>query len=289
MGEVKVGWSKDFVHWRVGPVLYLSVVFSWDLPDALRLAADHGGPVIIGGPAADLAGPFDWAEAWRACPYNVLAMHNPLATFTTRGCPRSCKYCAVPKLEGEFREIPDFTPAPVICDNNLLAASRSHFEKVIDTVRWFPSVDFNQGLDARLFTRWHADLMGRLPGVMLRFALDHTNHIGKVHRAIQIAHEEGFTARDAIRVYILIGFDDTPEDALHRLELVCSWGHWPVPMRYQPLDAMNKNDYVAPGWTDEELKRMMRYYSRLRYFRHIPYGEFEGGESGQRELFEVTP
>ena len=33
--------------------------------------------------------------------------------------------------------------------------------------------------------------------------------------------------------------------------------------------------YVAPGWTERELKRMTRYYSRLRYLEHIPYDDFD--------------
>jgi len=45
-------------------------------------------------------------------------------------------------------------------------------------------------------------------------------------------------------------------------------------MRYQPLDSLVKNEYIAPGWTDQQLKNMMRYYSRLRYIEHIPYSDY---------------
>ena len=46
-------------------------------------------------------------------------------------------------------------------------------------------------------------------------------------------------------------------------------------LRYQPLDATEKNGYVAPGWTDAELRRMTRYYSRLRWLEHIPYEDYQ--------------
>lgn len=46
-------------------------------------------------------------------------------------------------------------------------------------------------------------------------------------------------------------------------------------MRYQPLDALQRDSYVAPGWTARGLKRMTRYYSRLRWLEHIPYDDYD--------------
>ena len=87
---------------------------------------------------------------------------------------------------------------------------------------------------------------------------------------------------------MLIGFRDTPENARYRLEKVRSWGIRPNPMWYQPLNARKKNEYVAPGWAELELARMMDYYSRLRWYEHIPYEDFEYrvGEECQGSLFE---
>jgi hypothetical protein len=103
--------------------------------------------------------------------------------------------------------------------------------------------------------------------------------MGKVYEAVQACHRAGLKGRDRIRVYVLLGHKDEPEDALERLEAVRSWGHWPIPMRFQPLDAVKKNDYVAPGWTDRKLKDVMRYYSRLQYFPDISFDEYEAGKS----------
>jgi len=265
-------WSKNIVSWRCGNTLYLSVVFTWLLPKAEILARQHRGPVVAGGAAVAIQGA-PWAdETPSECPFDVLAMHNPCATFTTRGCPNRCAFCAVPKIEGEFRELPSWKPAPLVCDNNLLAASRRHFVRVIDSLKPFPQVDFNQGLDARLFTTWHADQIARLRRPKVRFALDHVNMTGPVSDALVLARKAGL--RD-FGVYVLIGFKDTPADAQARMETVRSWGVWPNPMRYQPLDAAQKNAYVAPGWTAFELRRMSRYYNRLRWFEHIPYEDWQ--------------
>ena len=264
-------WAKKVVQWRCGETQYLSVPFTWLLGEAEGMATKHKGPTVAGGPAVASVGA-PWADETPAeCPFDVLAMHNPCATFTTRGCPNRCEFCAVPKIEGEFRELPDWKPAPVVCDNNILASSLRHFERVIDSLIPFPRVDFNQGLDARLFTNWHASQIARLRSCKVRFAFDHVNAESRVVAAIERARKAGLRE---FGMYVLVGWRDTPESARYRLETVRSWGIWPTPMRFQPLNATLKNSYVAPSWTKRELQRMCRYYSRLRWFKHIPYEDF---------------
>ena len=265
-------WPKSVVRWRCGRTLYLSVPFSWLMDDAAQIAADHKvGPVVAGGPAVAYAGA-PWAdETPPECPFDVLAKHNALATFTTRGCPNKCEFCAVPKTEGDFRELDQWKPAPVICDNNIMAASRKHFSKVITELRRFPYCDFNQGLDARLFTAWHAGEIAKLKGCKVRFAFDHTGTESEVADAIEASRKAGLSD---FGVYVLVGFRDSPEDAMYRLEKVREWGIRPNPMRFQPLNTKKKNSHVADGWTGPLLAKMMHYYSRLRYVEHIPFDEY---------------
>jgi hypothetical protein len=79
-------------------------------------------------------------------------------------------------------------------------------------------------------------------------------------------------------VLALIGWNDTPEDALYRLVTLRDVLRVTAfPMRYQSLKSVKYNDYVAPGWTDNELKRMMRYWARQNWFSKIPYDEFDYG------------
>lgn len=245
------------------------------------IAGQHKGKVVAGGPAVKLMGA-PWAKTPDSVPYDTLAMHNPLATFTSRGCPNRCAFCAVPKIEGDFVELAEWKPAPVVCDNNIMAASRNHFKRVIDSLMPFPYVDFNQGLDARLFTSWHAEQLARLNKVMVRFAFDHVNNEGAVGDALQTARNAGLRH---FRIYVLIGFKDTPGDARYRLDWVRAQCVYPNPMRYQPLDTTEKNSYVAPNWTERELRRMMQYYSRLIYYEHIPFDKFVYlGDPSQMEL-----
>jgi hypothetical protein len=55
---------------------------------------------------------------------------------------------------------------------------------------------------------------------------------------------------------VLYNYKDTPADLFKRIRDLLGWGVSAYPMRYQPLDgngAFEKDSYVAPGWTSEEL------------------------------------
>lgn len=244
-------WRKGIAQWKVGNTLYISVPFTWLMKDAEFIASQHKGKVLIGG-----SGTMTKTECEG---FEPILFHNPCATFTTRGCPNSCKFCAVPKLEGDFKEIENFRPAPVICDNNILESTKKHFEKVIDLSKNFPCVDFNQGLEARKLTQWHIDQICRLRHAKIKFAFDHVNYETKVHDAVLASQANGL--KD-ITILCLIGYDDTPDDAIYRLEKIKEWGCLPAPMRFQPLDAQTKNEYVHPNWTDKKLQDVQRYYFR---------------------------
>jgi len=263
-------WRKGIAKWAVGNTLYLSVPFTWLMEDAQGMANEWKGKVRIGGPGV--------MKPTECEGFEPLLFHNPCATYTTRGCPNRCPFCAVYLLEPEFLELPNFRPAPVICDNNLLAASVKHIERVVDSLKPFPLVDFNQGLEAKLFTPGIADLLGKLR-CKVRFAFDSWGQESVVKGAIDLCRQR--TTKD-IGVYCLIGYRDEPESAQARLELVRSWGIRPNPMRYQPLDTTKKNSYLEPSWTEKKMRKMVEYYSRLRWFESIPYDEFR--ETEQLEL-----
>jgi hypothetical protein len=240
---------------------------------------------VVGGPGAVLSREkFDGIAKVKdsGSPFEPIIHHNPLATFTTRGCPNKCSFCAVPVLEGDFLEIENFTPRPIICDNNFLFSSPSHFSRVIESLKIFPFVDFNQGLDASLFTPTRAKMISQLKNVKIRFAFDHTREERVVVSAIERAENVGFKN---LGCYVLIGFNDNPDDALYRLELLRSLGVSPNPMRYQPLNTEKKNSHVGENWTGPQLRRFMKYWSRLTWYGHIPFEDFRPEVEGQGNLF----
>jgi len=253
-------WSKTFVEWIEGQIAYLSVVFTWDLPKAFMRAVwlrEKRYEVRAGGPACRLMPEYlaDVAEVNRPG-IDVLWRHNPEATFTTRGCIRKCKFCAVPKIEPQFMELDEWEPKRIICDNNLLACSWQHFVRVVDSVTRINGIDF-QGLDARLITSSHAFLLSRLDVSVVRVAWDHIDI--DPWEGVECLIHAGIPKRK-IRVYVLIGFDDSPEDAEYRLRTIRERGFLPCPQRYNPLDTLQRDSYVGTNWTDSELKRFMRYW-----------------------------
>ncbi len=270
------GWRGDYAEWTVGRTAYLSVPFTWGLQRAHQRASmlsAEGYYVRAGGPAVDLMPDYLQDVAWiGGADVDALPHHNPAAVFTSRGCIRRCPFCAVWRVEGELRELPAWEPRPIVCDNNLLACSRAHFDKVIDSLKPLKDIDFNQGLDARLLTPYHAGRLAELD-CMVRLAWDDTNLGNAFMTAFERLRKAGFPKR-RIRVYVLVGYRDTPEDALFRLRTVHNMGLVPNPMRYNSLDALVRDQYVPAGWTDRQLAAYVRYFSRLAFLGGIPFDEW---------------
>jgi len=267
-------WPKSLVEWTEGDTAYLSVVFTWDLPKAHMRAVWYrqlGYEVKAGGPACLLMPHYLADVALVNCGHpDVLWRHNPEATFTSRGCIRKCKFCAVPKIEGDLVQLKEWEPRRIICDNNLTACSWKHFCDVIDNLKGIKGIDF-QGLDARLLIKPHADLLALLDIGIIRLAWDSMND--DPWRAITFLSRVGIP-KSQIRIYVLIGFNDTPEDALYRLQTIRERGFLPLPQRYNPLDALVRDSYVGPNWTDSELTRYMRYWYNPQVWS-VPFEEFD--------------
>lgn len=271
-------WPKDYVEWIIGKTHYFSIPFTWNIPkalEAIKQAKAKRMKCVVGGPAAYLMPEkFEGlASVEPDSPVEPLLFHNPLATFTSRGCPRKCHFCSVPKTEGELTELESWRLAPIVCDNNFLACSMPHIRKVIERLRHFEAIDINQGLDARLFNAEHADILASFKHIILRFAFDHVGLESKVIDAIRLAKSKGF--KD-IRCMVLIGYKDTKEDALYRLELLRKEDVLPNPMRFQSLTTLVKNSEVGEDWTEGWLRDVMKYYARLNYLGHISFDDFRG-------------
>jgi len=273
-------WSKQFLEWESANRAFLSIVFTWHLPKAYQRAAylkQLGYDVLAGGPAVKLM-PDYLSDVAHVNGYEVPALerHNPQATFTSRGCIRRCPFCAVPRIEGDLVELDDWPVRPIVCDNNLLACSRAHFDKVVDRLKSLSGIQFDQGLDVRLLTDYHAGRLAELD-CLVRLAFDNVRYEASYMRGFECLRRAGFTKK-RIRTYVLIGFDDTPEDALYRLRLVRGLGIKPNPMRYNPMDTLQRDSYVGPNWTNRELTRYMRYWANLRYTEAVPFDDFDLGK-----------
>ncbi|HHV61424.1 MAG TPA: cobalamin-binding domain-containing protein [Firmicutes bacterium] len=191
----------------------------------------------------------------------------------TTGCIRRCKFCAVPRLEPTFRYLGNLggqirevrarfgeKQNLVLLDNNILATDQ--FKNIIEDIRreGFEAgakrngrkrtVDFNQGIDARLITPQIAKLLASICLSPVRFAFDFDAVEDSYRRAVHIMADAGF---NEFTTYVMFNFDDTPLSLYKRLmvniELSRELGIRVTgfPMRYVPIDDINRQ-YVSNGW-----------------------------------------
>ena len=274
-------WSKHPLEWTDNKTAYLSTVFTWQLPDAWSRCVwyrQQGYNVVAGGVAVSLMPDYLKSVADISQKIPCLTRHNPDATRFSTGCINKCSFCGVPITEGDFKEC-EGEPKPIVCDNNYLASTRKHFDYGIDTLKGVKGVDMNQGLDCRLITPYHVGRLKELDLACIRFAWDNVNSESKVIDAINMCIKGGIP-KSKIRLYVLVGFNDTPEDALYRMQTLKAMGlNKNAPMRYQPIKgekALVKDSYLSPKWTDYEMVRFVRYWFKQAWVGNIPYAEFRG-------------
>lgn len=267
-----VRWPKTITEWRDGRIGYMSIPFTWLLETARRRILQHGGIQrdlfidrwIVGGPAVKLLPDYlaDVAEVGDEYP-GVLQRVNPLATRTTVGCPRGCRFCGVNRISGGFRELADWPDLPVLCDDNLLAASRPHFQRVMERLANWPACDCNQGIDARLLTTWQAEQLATLRKPIIRLALDSDRDRDLWADAVDRLRTAG-VAKSRVRSYVLCGFDSGPDEDWDRCRFAESHGVKPLPMWFHRLDAMRQNELtdaqIAMGWSDRKRRELMCWY-----------------------------
>ena len=207
--------------------VHVSVAFSWDVPEAERLAQlwETVAPVKIGGPATGMAG----GE------FTPGVYLKPGYVFTSRGCPGRCWYCDVWRREGGIRELP-IRDGWNVLDSNLLACSEAHIRAVFAMLaRHKQRPRFTGGLDAERMQPWIAEELRALHTAGLFLAYDKPEDYEPVTEAARMLWAAGFTPEGhRIRCYVLIGYQgDTFDKAEDRLRQILRLGLFPMAMLYR--------------------------------------------------------
>ncbi len=96
------GWTRQPFKWVKDKVLFISIPFTWNLPSIQKYLNSFQpmfyDKVILGGPAVQLMPDYLNLPLNTEIKYSmegVLQIVNPMATRTTVGCPRKCKFCGI--------------------------------------------------------------------------------------------------------------------------------------------------------------------------------------------------
>ena len=222
---------------KIDPVR-VSVTFTWDIPEGQRLVRSwsrFSDDVQIGGPAfGDPGGEFTRGQFVK---FGVVV--------TSRGCPKHCEFCLVPKREGGIREL-RIMEGHNVFDNNLLACSRDHIEMVFDMLRrQKEAAHFTGGLDKTLLQPWHIDLLKSIRFKRAWFALDSELGFPALERAADLLSD---FSREKKYCYALVGYEhETPAEAEARLIRIFRLGFMPFSMLYRGPLGVHKMS-PDPAW-----------------------------------------
>jgi hypothetical protein len=186
--------------------------------------------------------------------------------FTTRGCVRQCPFCVVPRKEGKIRVVADVESfwcgqrEIVLLDNNLTAAPWYHFERTMLQLRQTGAkVDFSQGLDLRLITDAHAELLAKVRLMkQIHFAWDNVSEEAAIRRGLDVLKAHMPLSR--VMLYVLIGYNSTPDEDMHRVMTLRGLGVDPFVMAY------NKRDLYQ--------RRFARWVNHKAIFKTVEWAQY---------------
>lgn len=159
--------------------------------------------------------------------------------FLTRGCPNNCPFCIVSKKEGlcskKVADLNNFWKDQKeikLLDANILACKDR--ENIIhQLINSKATVDYTQGIDARLIDNDSAKLIAQTKIKMIHFAFDLMKNEQQILNGLKLFSK--YFNKDARykRVYILTNYNTTLEEDYYRVLKVLELGYSPYVMIYQ--------------------------------------------------------
>ena len=186
--------------------------------------------------------------------------------FLTRGCSRACPFCCVSEKEGKHsRKVADLSEwwsgqrNVKLLDPNLLACPE-HLELLGQLARSGAYVDFTQGLDARLLNEDNIAAVNQVKLKGIHFAWDSVREEEAVLRGLKLY--AGLARRRPHgkfgTVYVLVNYDSTMEENLHRIYTLRELNYDPYVMVYDKPNA------------PQEIRWLQRWCNNIRIFRSTP-------------------
>ena len=214
----------------------------------------------------------------------------------SRGCPNSCGYCCVPKIEGPYRSFPSILETlkdaksqkdlkgVLLFDNNFTV--HPQFLEIVDELRRSElPVDFSQGLDCvpmteekmRALSTLRFDSQSNLGTNYIRFAFDKWGQKDGLERTLTWCRD--FKIKASYFAYFLYNFKDSPSEFYEKIrcvnDVVKKVGRtvFLFPQEYAPLDSLVRHNYVSEHWTKEQLTGLRKLYTHICGFVPVTVSE----------------
>lgn len=272
-------WHKkqgDIVEWYQ-PLfsrpdkIYASKVFTFT-PDYVDYSANDPEP-YRGGTGYGIMSVLDDEIENMTPDYSIYPNFENAIGFLTRGCIRKCKWCVVPKKEGDIRQVTSIEKISagrrdiVLMDNNFLAADRDFVKEQLSIVAKNKyRIDFNQGLDARLIDEENADWLSKCKYIRyLRFSCDTMSMLPHIKNTVNLLRKSGYS-KDVF-VYVLA---QDLQESIERIKELTSIDKKITPFCQPYRDFINNTEPPV------ELKRLARWCNIQSIRKTISFEEYKG-------------
>lgn len=130
-------------------------------------------------------------------------------------------------------------------------------------------IDFNQGVDARLFTEEKANLLGKINIRPLRIAFDNIKDKEHYENAIRLSAKSGIKN---FSNYILYNFNDEPKEFYQRLRInvdLCEEldiNIYSFPMKFHPITGEDRfdRDYLGKHWNRKYVRAIQAVLNAIK-------------------------
>lgn len=189
--------------------------------------------------------------------YSIYPECDHAIGYLTRGCLNHCRWCVVPRKEGNIRPyrtwrelVREDTDKLVLLDNNILACEYG-IGQLKSLIGSGYCIDLNQGMDARLVDDRVASILSQIRWIrFIRFSCDQKSQIGSVRNAIELLQKHGVKP---YRIFIYLLVTEDIQDAAERVEALK--GYKAISLYAQA--ERNKRMGIIPN--DEQLEFQQRY------------------------------
>jgi len=222
--------------------IYASKIFKFS--DGLDLQDD----MIVGGTGIDLKITLP-NEIDNMTPDYSLYNYPHNIGFAQRGCRFNCSFCVVPKKEGKPKSVNTIeqlwtqrsSKFLVLLDNDFFGNPEwsDRIEEINDIGL---TVNFSQGLNIRIISERQAQALASVKfsninntSKQVTFAWDQINDEKVIKRGYQRVVDSGIKPYQ-MQFYVLVGYDTTPEEDMHRVMMLKGWGCDPYVMPYNKSD-----------------------------------------------------